>query len=93
MRTVGVEFDEPVVVAFHSPGEPGSIRGAKARLACAVKHVNSRVYKSEVDGECARTVWRVVVDHQHVGFRNADKKSADHSGEIVALVVGGNDDE
>jgi hypothetical protein len=80
----------------HGICKPCPIGGSEALFAFTVEHSHTVTIgggSSKIfDGSC-RAVRTVVVDHDHVRFRELVQSLADHLDHIVDLVVGRDDDD
>src|SRR6266704_653686 len=85
-------LDEHAVPAGQAPAEAGDVRGAETRLARAMQHMDVRIAGRELVGDLASAVRAVVVDDEHVSGGNGGSDPAHDRLDVVALVVGRDDD-
>ena len=90
---VRVHLEEAVVALGEPAGEGLHVRRAEPQLARPVHDAHLRVLRGERVGERAGSVRRVVVDDEHVGFRERAPHGLDEASEVVLLVVSRRDDE
>ena len=93
MREVGVHLEDEVVAVLERPLEPGDVRPSQAILRHPVQHVHPRLVRRELVGQLPGAVGRVVVHHQDLEARVLQQDRGDDLREVLALVVGGDDDE
>ena len=94
MRQVGVHLDQYLVAALESPAEAVAVRGAEAHRAEAPEHRDvGRMSLRRGLGEIGGAVGAAVVDDEQlrIGYRDPDVPQ--HRIDVVAFVVGGEDDE
>src|SRR5262249_42951671 len=92
MRAVGILLDEHLVAVFQPPGEASDVGRAEAGLARAVHYVDVRIRSRQLVRDLAGPVRAAVVDHEYVRVRNGRPDPADNRLEVIALVVGRDDD-
>ncbi len=90
---IGVHLEGQVVAVIDRPMEPGNVRGPEAQLAGPMDDVDPRVRGRQLVGERAGPVRGAVVDDEHLEPRVLRQDLRDDGGQIVALVVGRDDDQ
>jgi hypothetical protein len=95
---VGVHLDHEVGAGRQRLAESGEVGAAEAVLALAMQDADVGVLEREPVGEVAGAVRRRVVHDEHgardgrVAARERGPRERDHGREVLALVVGGEDD-
>src|SRR5687768_9113616 len=90
---VRVHLEDELVAVIYRPVEPGDIRGPEAQFAGPMDDVDPRVGGRELVGKRSGPVRRAVVDDEHLESRVLSQYLRHDRGEIVALVVGRDNDE
>ena len=93
MGEVGVHLEDVVVALREGILEAGEVGGAEPQLARTVQDVDPAGARAlQLVGDLPGPIRRVVVDDQH-GEIALGENRADQVGQILALVVGGNNDQ
>src|SRR5690606_37388071 len=90
---VRIHLEEVRVAAFEAPAEALEVRGAEPELAAPVEHVDPWVFCGEAVCDLAGAVRRCVVDDEDVEPRGLREDHGDETGQVLALVVGRNNDQ
>ena len=93
MRKVGVHLEDVFVVALQRPAESRQVRRAQPHLLRAMQRMHAIVACRDLVDDGAGAVRRAVIDHQHRESRILREHGIDDPGDVLALVVRGDDDQ
>ena len=93
VRVVGVHLEDELVAVLDGIVKAEYVRGAQAHLAGAVQRADPRIRRADLVDELAGAVGRVIVDDQDVGLGREAQDVRDQAGDILALVIGRDDDQ
>ncbi len=93
MRKVAVHFQDVGIIALQCPAKPGNVGRAQPLLAGAVHDVHRGQGLSQAVRDCAGSIGRVVVHHEHVKGDRQGIDLLDQRLQVLCLVVGWDDDQ
>jgi hypothetical protein len=93
VAAVGVHLHGRVVIALDRPGKTRLVCRPETLLAGAVHDVDLRVGGGEGVRDLTSAIGRVVIQHQNVDRRHAQPNALDHERQVLALVVGRDQDD
>ena len=93
MREIRVHLENELGAVAERVAEAFEVCRAQPELAGTLDQVDARIARRPRAHHAGGAVGRVVVHHQHVQPVRQRQQLPDHGVDVLALVVGGNDDE
>jgi len=93
VRQVGVHRHEPAIAALEAAPESFAVRASQPEASAALEDVHAAQPFAERTRGFRRAVGGAVVDDQDVGGRDVKADLSEELLEVLALVVGRDDDE
>ena len=93
MRQIGVHRHEPAIAVLEAAPESLAVRASQPEASAALEDVHAAQPFAERTRGVRRAVGGAVVDDQDVGGRDVKAELFEELREVLALVVGRDDDE
>ena len=93
MREVGVHLEHVLGALRQRVAEPRDVGRTEPELARPLEQVDAGIGGLALQDQRAGAVGRVVVDDQHVQPERQRQQLVQQAADVVAFVVGGDDDE
>ena len=93
VRKIAIHFKNEFVIVFQCPFETGDVRAAQTIFLRLMKNVDWRMLRRESVRNFGRAIRRFAVHDQQFHLHRQSQKPLHQREEIVALVIGGDDDQ
>lgn len=90
---IRIHLEKDVVGALQSPAKSRYVSSAETEFSAPVQHMHTRLPGGNLVGKGSGAVRRPVIDYQHFQAVVLRQHLRDQARKVVALVVGGNNDE